>query len=214
MLSASSSAGLCMTQWWLKETWDTCWRHSFIPNWCLGVVVVDIHMPEKRPSSKLKSNSPQSEGWEKKLYTVASDLQKGSEMQQRQREAFLAKLRNWAGKPLGQNFALEGEGKKKKKKKKKKVAEGHFFFLFLFLLLPPCGYLKKIFRTACSCPWSYHPPLQRRGLQRPKSEIRTLRVPFFSRDRAVRLFSCFLCYGHWVQVHTVTAYPSYSDWDK
>ena len=44
-------------------------------------------------------------------------------MQQRQREAFLAKFRNWAGKPLGQNFAPQGEGKKKKKKKKNKVAE-------------------------------------------------------------------------------------------
>ena len=126
-------------------------------------------------------------------------------MQQGQQEAFLAKFRNWAGKPLGQNFAPQGEGKKKKKKKKKKSGRS----------------LKKNFRTACSCPWSYHPPLQRRGLQRPKSEIRTLRVPFFSRDRAVRLFSCFLCFpfdchpeGHWVQVHTVTAYPSYSDWDK
>ena len=114
-----------------------------------------------------------------------------------------------------------GGEEEEKEKEKKKWPKATFFFLFLFLLLPPCGYLKKIFRTACSCPWSYHPPLQRRGLQRPKSEIRTLRVPFFSRDRAVRLFSCFLCFsfdchpeGHWVQVHTVTAYPSYSDWDK
>ena len=39
-------------------------------------------------------------------------------MQQGQQEAFLAKFRNWAGKPLGQNFAPQGEGKKKKKKKK------------------------------------------------------------------------------------------------
>ena len=76
--------------------------------------------------------------------------QKGSEMQQGQQEAFLAKFRNWAGKPLGQNFAPQGEGKKKKKKKK--VAEGHFFFSFSFSSSSPLWVPKKKFRTACSCP--------------------------------------------------------------
>ena len=70
--------------------------------------------------------------------------QKGSEMQQGQQEAFLAKFRNWAGKPLGQNFAPQGEGKKKKKKKKKKSGRRPlFFFFFFFFFFPLVGTLIK-----------------------------------------------------------------------
>jgi len=63
--------------------------------------------------------------------------QKGSEMQQGQQEAVLAKFRNWAGKPLGQNFAPQGEGKKKKKKKKKKSGRRPLFFSFFFFFFFP-----------------------------------------------------------------------------
>ena len=65
-------------------------------------------------------------------------------MQQGQQEAFLAKFRNWAGKPLGQNFAPQGEGKKKKKKKKKKSGRRPlFFFFFFFFFFPLVGTLIK-----------------------------------------------------------------------
>ena len=66
-------------------------------------------------------------------------------MQQGQQEAFLAKFRNWAGKPLGQNFAPQGEGKKKKKKKKKKSGlRPLVFFFFFFFFFPLVGTFKQI----------------------------------------------------------------------
>ena len=93
--------------------------------------------------------------------------------------SFPCQVQKLGWKTFGPKFRPpRGGEEEEKEKEKKKWPKATFFFLFLFLLLPPCGYLnKKNFRTACSCPWSYHPPLQRRGLQRPKSAIRTLRIP-------------------------------------
>ena len=148
---------------------------------------------------------------------MASDLQKGSEMQQSQREAFLAKFRNWAGKPLGQNFAPQGEGKKKKKKKKKKSGRRPlFFFFFFFFFFPLVGTLiKKMSALRAAAHEATTRPSRGGVFSAPNPKSEPLGYHFLSRDRAVRLFSCFLrfsfdCHpeGHCAQVPTVTAYPS------
>ena len=76
--------------------------------------------PEKEKTIQKGSKETQKgeQAQEGKTGHEGKTRQKGPEMQQGQQEAFLAKFRNWAGKPLGQNFAPQGEGKKKKKKKK------------------------------------------------------------------------------------------------
>ena len=102
--------------------------------------------PEKEKTIQKGSKETQKgeQAQEGKTGHEGKTRQKGPEMQQGQQEAFLAKFRNWAGKPLGQNFAppLGGEDEEKEKENKK-WPKATFFFLFLFLLLPPCGYLKK-----------------------------------------------------------------------
>ena len=104
--------------------------------------------PEKEKTIQKGSKETQKgeQAQEGKTGHEGKTRQKGPEMQQGQQEAFLAKFRNWAGKPLGQNFAPQGEGKKKKKKKKKKSGRRPlFFFFFFFFFFPLVGtFIKKI----------------------------------------------------------------------
>ena len=63
--------------------------------------------PEKEKTIQKGSKETQKgeQAQEGKTGHEGKTRQKGPEMQQGQQEAFLAKFRNWAGKPLGQKFA-------------------------------------------------------------------------------------------------------------
>ena len=126
--------------------------------------------PEKEKTIQKGSKETQKgeQAQEGKTGHEGKTRQKGPEMQQGQQEAFLAKFRNWAGKPLGQNFAPQGEGKKKKKKKKKKVAEGHFFFSFSFSSSSPLWVPKKKFPHCVQLPMKLPPAPPEEGTSAPQ----------------------------------------------
>ena len=78
--------------------------------------------PEKEKTIQKGSKETQKgeQAQEGKTGHEGKTRQKGPEMQQGQQEAFLAKFRNWAGEPLGQNFALQRGGEEEEKEKEKK----------------------------------------------------------------------------------------------